>query len=477
MKHLVAVLGSALVSCLLLAAGQAAALDIGPGRPGLCVATLSGPIRQGDADRIAQLEMEMPDSWPNSDDGRWKTVCLDSPGGSYAEGFRIARHFLDAQIGTVVDDQARCLSACALMFMFGTAGQHESNALTHRRLHVGGALGFHQPDLPPLDPDPDRSYSVKDVRAAFSIAIESTLRFLALAARPRPDTRQPFVESDLQEMMLQHEGESFFMIDTLNKAGRWGIELIGFEPPAFSERGFFYACQNMTTWPARLTGDQIAFGRNDGDYSLRKSSWTAGGLTRERYDLQFAGMQTFDCAATVAQHWSGRILPMICGYRESTNSGAGPDDCDAPDRLYSWAPIPPQAMFPASTTLRDLANGRAMAAMPAADPLPNPCLAESGRVRVTNVDNFTSLRKSTSYESEKIDELPLGSEWDAERIPTVATDHPRHAACTRLCLLADGDQPYDRISLSECIADNWMWFAVTGPAGQSGFASAKYLEY
>lgn len=453
---------------------RAHALEITQGKAGLCLATLSGPIEKGDAAQLDALALDMPEGWPNIEDGRWKTLCLDSPGGSYTEGFAIARHLLDNRIGTVVDDGATCLSACALVFMFGTAYQTESNALTNRRLHVGGRLGFHQPDL---QLDPDRAYSVADMRAAFDVAIDSTLRFLALAARPRPDARTPFVESDLQEAMLSQKGQDFLMIDTVNKAGRWGIELFGFDAPAFSELGFFYACQNMTTWPARLAEDQVPWGRNDQDYSLRQSQWTAGGLTRERHDLQFAGMQTYDCAATVAQHWTGRILPMLCGYREATNSGAGPDDCEAPDRLYSWAPIPPQAMFPAATTLAQLASGEASEALPPPEPLPNPCISEGGTARVINVKNFTSLRESTSHDSDKLDELPKGSEWDVPRSPTVDPDHYRHDSCLQLCQLAEQEQPYDRIALGECIADNWMWFEITGPSGKTGFASAKYLDY
>lgn len=473
MKRLGCALGAALIY-LLCQAPALFALEVAPGKPGLCLVTLSGQIRSGDVDKLTALNLNAPATWSNLEDGRWKTVCLDSPGGSYSEGFRIAQHFLDANIGTVVDADAQCLSACALMFMFGTAYQTESNALTHRRLHVRGRLGFHQPELPL---DPDRQYSVEDVRAAFTVAIDATLRFLALAARPRPDTRIPFVQSDLQEAMLQHQGAEFFMIDDVNKAGRWGIELIGFETPAFSERGFFFACQNMTTWPARLAEDQVAYGRNDYDYSLRQTQWTAGGLTRDRFDLQFAGMQTYDCAATVAQHWSGRILPMLCGYRESTNSSAGPEDCNAPDNLFSWAPIPPLAMFPADTKLSALANGEAAAAMPKPAPLPDLCVSERERATVINVRNFTSLRKTTSYDSEKIDELPIGSEWAIDRIPTVAPGYARHTACVQLCQLAQQQQPYDLSALRQCIADNWMWFEITGPSGRSGFASAKYLDY
>lgn len=473
MKHMARILAAAL-AIMLWNTLAAYALEITPGKPGLCLATLSGEIRNGDVQKLKATRLEMPETWPNAEDGRWKTVCLNSRGGTYAEALRIAQHLLDNQIGTVVDEDMQCLSACALVFMFGTAYQTESNALTHRRLHVRGELGFHQPDLPL---DPERTYTVDDVRAAFSVALDATLRFLALAARPRPDARTPFVQSDLQEAMLRHKGDAFFRIDTVDKAGRWGIELIGFAPPEFSERGFFYACQNMLTWPARLALDQVDYGQTGSGFALRKTDWTAGGLVRARYDLQFSGLQSYDCAATVAQHWSGRVLPMLCGYREETNSSAGPSDCDAPQELYNWSPIPPQAMFPAQTPLHILAEARAETDRPEEKPLPDPCIAEDKRAIVTNVNVFTSLRKSTSYDSEKIDELPLGTAWETDLSPTVNPDYPRHEACVQLCQLAGQSDPFDMGALRQCITDNWMWFPITGPSGQSGFASAKYLDY
>lgn len=450
------------------------ALEISAGVPGLCLATISGPIRNGDLAKLKTLSFEIPADWQNLEDGRWKSLCLNSPGGSYTEGFRIAAYFLDNAIGTVVNENAQCLSACSLIFMFGTAYQSESNSLTHRRLHIKGTLGFHQPELPL---DPSIEYSIEDVRAAFSVAIEATLRFLALAARPRPDNRRPFVDSDLQEAMLSHKGQDFYLIDTVNKAGRWDIELIGLAKPRFDERAFFNACQNMLTWPARLAGAQRAFGNNGFDYSLGKSRWTAGGLTRDRFDLQFAQMQTYDCAGIVAQHWTGETLAMLCGFREDLNASAGPDDCRAPEQLYSWSAIPAQAMFPAATPLKELASAAVITPDNSPAPLRNLCVSETGRATVINVQNFTSLRQGTSHETAKLDELPQGSSYAVPRLPTLNVDYDRHATCSKLCQAAAAQQLYDQAALGQCIDENWMWFELTGPSGRRGYASAKFLDY
>lgn len=453
----------------------AAALDLTPGVEGLCLYTLSGTVQNGDLSKLTELNPDVPRDWPNFEDGHWKTLCLDSPGGSFTEAFRIAQFLLDNHYGTVINDSAQCLSACSMMFMFGTAYQHESNALTHRKLHVRGKLGFHQPALPL---DPNRDYSIADVEKAFEIAIESTLRFLALAARPRPDTTRPFIDSDLQEAMLQHKGQSFFMIDTVNKAGRWDIDLFGFESPVFDERTFVNACQNMVTWPARLAEDQTPWERGSYSYGLETRPWMVNGQSHNLMNLQFAGMQTYDCSAVVAQHWTGDVRPMLCGYRENTNVTTGPDNCHDESQIYAWSSIPAMALFPAATTLTDLASGAAMPQpLATSAPVDNPCVSETQQARVINVQNYTSLRKSTGHDTDKIDELPLGSTYSISRSATVDPLYAGHSTCSQLCQQARKEQPYDDNALAQCIDDNWMWFKIQGPSGRWGYASAKYLEY
>ncbi|WP_323764645.1 hypothetical protein [Marinovum sp.] len=437
---------------------SAHALENAPGTAGLCQATLRGEIVAGDAEALASLALEPPADWTADDDGRWKTFCLDSPGGDFAESMKIAAHLLENRIGTVVDEGATCSGSCGFVFLFGTAAQGTAPGLTHRRLHVGGTLGFAAPDL------------------GSETTADDLLGFYALAAQPRPDTPRPYVDADLIEAV---RGGAQLEVDTVNKAGRWDIALTGFDAPALSDRGFFHACQSLTAWPSRLAESQVSFGRNGADYELSVSSWIAGGTVRDRYELQFASDDLHECAATVAAAGDGTPLPLICGIDGETYTSVGPDDCGDPDLMYLWAPIPAAAMFPAGTSLEALADGRALPedASEAVLTRPTPCRSESGTAEVINVNNYTSLRAEPTVDSEKLGELPLGETFEIGKSPAADTDHPDHAECAALCRAANADRVFDRAALANCVDTNWMWWKITGPAGETGFASAKFLDF
>jgi hypothetical protein len=492
-----------LALCLLalLLPGLAAAAEIGPGRPGLCAASLTGVIAPGDTRDLAATEMERPADWPEASDGRWRTLCLDSPGGSLAGGLELAQYLLDNRIGTVVPEAAECLSTCALVFMFGTAAADETVTVTSRRLHVAGRLGFHQPALA-FDPEAPET---RDVTAAFDVAVQAVLRLFALAGRPRPDSPRPFIDGDLLEAMLQYKGTDFFEIDTVNKAGRWDIAAAGITDPGLTEEGLFYACQNMTTWSTRLERDQIPYEPNGYSATITEETEQPGFAEGQSRAISFAGMMQYDCRAGLLEGAGAAPQPVICGYRQSQATRVGPEGCLTgavpPAR---WTPIPPLAFYAADTPLRGLAPAPAPAepapepseapraeagavanavanpvANPVAatvDPSETPCLS-SGSARVTGVERFTSLRAGMSHDTERLDELPLDSEYTIPAAPVVDWAHPEAEACAALCVAADAGEPYDSAALQACIDDNWMWFELTGPSGKRGFASARYLDY
>lgn len=448
---------AAAVSLLALTPQPAAALETAPGTPGLCQATLRGKIMPGDAALLTDLALARPDGRASEDDGRWKSICLDSPGGDFTESLKIARYLLENRIATVVAADASCTGNCGFVFLFGTAAQGSAPGLTHRRLHVGGTLAFAAPE--PHDAAP-----------------EDLLGVYALAAQPRPDAARPFVDADLVAALRPGAP---LEIDTVNKAGRWDIALTGFQPPALSDRGFFHACQNLTSWPSGLAEGHVPFEGDDAGYELSVSSWIAGGTVRDRYELQFISDDLHECAATVAAAGDGTPLPLICGVNGATHTGVGPDDCSDPDLMYLWAPIPPAAMFPAETPLTALADGTALPEESDATALtrPTPCRSESGSAEVINVNNYTSLRAEPTVESEKLDELPLGESFDIGETPAADTSHPEHAQCAALCEAANADRPFDRAALASCVDENWMWWQITGPAGETGYASAKFLDF
>lgn len=454
---------------LALSGGVLPALEIGPGQDGSCLATLSGEIAEGDLAKLTALVLERPDAWDLPEDGRWKTLCLDSPGGDFRESLAIAHHVLDRNIGTLIPESAICSGTCALVFMFGTAAQGQVSGLTHRQLHVGGTLEFRRPqsvlaaDLPP--------------DTAAEQLVRTMLEFHALASHMRPDVSRPFLDGDLIAALQALDADERLAVDTVNKAGRWGIGVTGFAAPALSDRAFFHACQNLTIWPRRLAAAQVPFARDDAVFDLSVSSWTAGGAVRDRYDLQFASRDVFECSATLAAQGGDDALPLICGGRDEADIRIGPSDCGDPDLLYLWAPIPALAMVPAETRLAALADGSALPDEAPALTRPTPCQSGDGMAKVINVNNFTSLRREPHVESVKIDELPKGATFPVPRDPEPDTRHEDHAECAALCVAANAHQPYDRAALGTCIDENWMWFRITGPQGSEGYASAKYLDF
>ena len=84
-----------------------------------CSLSLSGPIEPGDADDLKTfLAQNGIQEW---DLYRKDRICLDSPGGSFSEGVKLAKLFNLRGIGTGVEAGKRCESACALAFMGGTS--------------------------------------------------------------------------------------------------------------------------------------------------------------------------------------------------------------------------------------------------------------------------------------------------------------------------------------------------------------------
>ncbi len=459
------------VFCALPRAAEA--VEILPGKPGICLATLKGTIEAGDLQKLRAVPLERPASWANFEDGRWKALCLDSPGGSLSSGLELAGYFLENGVGTVVGDGADCLSACALLFMFGTAYQHESASITHRRMHVGGRLGFHQPDL---TLDRTRSYSVEDVEAAFDLAIRATLAFLANAARPRPDTPRPFVDADLLEAMLQHEGQNFFEIDTVNKAGRWGIELFGYTAPQVDSKGMFYACQNMTGWAAQLEQNQSRFEGSGSDATIDVSDRQADFVDGRRYRVSFHGMMTYDCEGGLIRDWTGQTTLALCGVREELSTQIGPFECvygNVP--AGSMRPVPGFAMLPAQTRLAGLRSGGRAA--PVRVFQGNPCVSSTGQARVFNVQNFTSLRAGVGHDTDRVDQVPLGTALGISGRPVFDTRHASHAYCLSQCQAAGAGRGFDAEGMSACVDANWLWYSAVTPQGLRGYVSAKFIEY
>lgn len=116
----------------------------------------SGPVLEGDAQSLADLLDQATDcdapALP-ADGGSCAVVTLNSPGGNYIEGLKLARLLRERAVTTVVEAGLSCYSACAFAFLGGSgySSQDGVGAYGDRIVEPGGVLGFHAPYFAPDD--------------------------------------------------------------------------------------------------------------------------------------------------------------------------------------------------------------------------------------------------------------------------------------------------------------------------------------
>ena len=192
-----------------------------------CTILIDGQITSSDFERIAS-SLIANKGIREFDIGDTKLVsemaCLDSPGGNFEAGIKLANLFHDRHVQTKVTANSVCLSACAIAFMGGTyfAGGWElfpSQRLS-RTLQLGARLSFHAPHV---EVSEDRSYQGADVKKLFSVALASAAALSALPASVIP--RQ------LNYSILNTEYDDWYQIDSIGKARRLGIRIEGLRIP------------------------------------------------------------------------------------------------------------------------------------------------------------------------------------------------------------------------------------------------------
>ncbi|WP_412051086.1 hypothetical protein ACK6D9_06665 [Hoeflea sp. Naph1] len=113
-----------------------------------------GPVVEGDTAALASLIDKFVECTPDAlepDGSNCAVVTLNSPGGNYIEGLRLAALMRERAIATVVEETAHCYSACAFAFLGGSghSSQEGVDAYIDRMIEPGGTLGFHAPYFAP----------------------------------------------------------------------------------------------------------------------------------------------------------------------------------------------------------------------------------------------------------------------------------------------------------------------------------------
>lgn len=208
----------------------------GPDTVYRCHFRLSGTIENGDLEKLERLQ---------GDEFGGYILCLDSPGGSFAEAVRFIKYFQQTRHGTMIEAGSRCESACALIFMGGVYHAFEVGEYAWRRMHPTARLGFHSPDLLVTE----GAYSAATVNKAYRLALQSVSDTIETLVLKRDFDGQPFFRESLLAAMLATPPDEMMYVDTVDKAGRWLIEIHpDIEAGALDEAVLKQACFNAMAW-------------------------------------------------------------------------------------------------------------------------------------------------------------------------------------------------------------------------------------
>lgn len=223
-----------------IAAGKAA-----PGDMSERIAARKKPIEQ-QASRVFKFQ-HLEHATPRFVfDNEVVTVCLNSLGGSFAEARKIIAYMLSGDgVAMVIRAGDECDSACALIFMFGNVKAAlpgrtiVERRFMDRRLDVRGKLGLHAPYQ-----TAEAAASVAVLRKAYEEGVKAVANLLDL-------DEIGFLARPLIVAFLKTGAGEFQYLDTIAKAGSWGVELMGFrDPAALTSAELERACENDLQWTA-----------------------------------------------------------------------------------------------------------------------------------------------------------------------------------------------------------------------------------
>lgn len=322
-----------------------------------CTVRLSGKIEEGDKQKLeAAVELAKKDETKRDNDltNGETAVCLNSPGGSFSEALLILDYLSTSELGTMVDRGDACHEACAFAFMGGRFRYYHATTLPIRRLHVDAELGFRTPSFKAAEGAYDKA-AVQQAYAngsrVISALVAKDLEFSTLGDRGRIVPRALMLE------ILGKEPEDPLMTETIDQAGRWGIELVGFRQPAeLTRRVLLQACVNEGNWLGRNSGIEVSGENLDAAVQLSKSK------ARVRFD-KLGPKRSDSCTVDVYRspksglfidaHFNTagtkQYVPAL-GFLEEQVTGGGGDR----GRVGESPGIKLWAIFPPDTQLRDI---------------------------------------------------------------------------------------------------------------------------
>ncbi len=144
------------------------------------VIEISGMIKKGDADRLAQFVQSR--RLLNCLEAGYcpvnNVISLNSPGGNLSEALKIAKYIQKNQFITLLDKDATCESACSFIFFAGFS-EYEGYFHSRRFAHDTAKLGVHRPAVT-LPKDTFSSDRVEQIiRLVDDVKVEAVRQFIA----------------------------------------------------------------------------------------------------------------------------------------------------------------------------------------------------------------------------------------------------------------------------------------------------------
>lgn len=471
---------------------KAAEFSFSNGPP--CTLRIDGVLEPGDAARLAAFTADI-NRHPEED----IVLCLNSAGGDLSEAIALANMIDKDYWSTYVGPEDECLSGCALAFMMGREFAPDMpNDKIARRLHIDGRLGFHRPYLPEeLAGQPTFGFA----GSTFDEAVKTILDVVVLANRPRRGFDFPVIRSDLLERMFDTGRDNLFLIDTIEKAAKWGVQIDGadFSIPELTRERAQLACDNLPRW-SRI--DDVDTGY---EFSRFEEPEVPDWLTYVIGDQDPISEYQHYCLFAAAEV-DGTLRVYGCIHDGNNRFFFGGRPCNPDLFRQRDTPgggaglIPPRAFFPPDTSLTDLprstdafigswdwlAKRRKVARRKCSIDDPSDEFATARTV--IGPARFANIRATPSLNGEVVARVrPWSRIQIVANAPVYAGSEERRASCALACNPIDRNAVLDSVRSDEsslaaqlfettCVVPNLVWWAVELNDGTRGYISAALFR-
>ena len=415
-----------------------------------CALSLRGEIETGDAKQLSKLIESSRGDWIS-----WKPsfICLDSPGGSLIEGVELAKVISQFGLATRIPSNSVCLSACSIAFMAGSFGHPEGEVnFTLRTMHPTAKLGFHAPSLT----IPQGQYNEESVEKAYNVALQA----VASVSDLRADGIQEFAESIFNKF-LRTPSSTFTYIDTVGSATRLGIRVS--PVPVFSGKlgaAAITLCQNAVSRYSDIDVEEFwANYMNISDDMAELLNVVNGGIVYAGGFYEEGSVSCkidqYDLLDSIDYDFRVKFPDAMTAF-PAYQSGFGASSTYPPTTLISELPIAEKSHMMTKVKLTNtIPNKRSSLS----------CGVTGRASKISNVQNFTNMRRQAGLNGQVIGQVPLGA--------SVSVVNPGNFLRTDRCAATCNGT--NQNAIKQCIDNNDVWIEVKYN-GRRGFLSRKFLE-